>query len=397
MEVRPELISEIRDQEFGFLGYLVVDSTINNMSWGGVRILPEITLEEMLHSARIMTLKFAFLGYPIGGAKAGVIIDHSLTEKRKQILQIFGRRLKTELNGNFYMPGIDMGASVDDLREIAKGAGFKIDFKEWKDVSHIYTSWSMLTSAKEALKKIGKRISDCKIAIEGFGKVGGAAAKVFSEEGAKVIAISNYKGAVYNQNGLDVNKLLGLREHSGDEVVYIYGEAEKIKQGDLCSLQMDILLPCARLWSIDLSNMTEIKAKLICPGANLLIRDGLEKELFTSGIMFLPSFVANSGGVLGSIMRGVVSDEKIKNFIDNEIGRKVRGLIAISWENNRPMGKIAREKLENKFIEMKRIREGSRKNSGLKKIIYNAFLRAPQFIAEPLAIKYYKKMMRDDE
>lgn len=397
MEIMPELICQVNDEDLGIIGYLVIDSTINNKSWGGVRILPEVSPEELIHSARIMSLKYAFLGYPIGGAKSGIILSPSLSEKRNEILKIFGKRLAPFLKSKLYMLGIDMGTSVEDLKEIANAAGVKMYLKKWKDVSHIYTSWSMLTSTKVALKKIGKRLSDCTVAIEGFGKVGSASAKVFSDSGARVVAISNLRGAIYSEKGLDVNELIRLRGLAGDEVVDLYGDAERIKQEELLELNVDILLLCARLWSIDLSNVASIKARLICPGANLPIRDGMDNLLYERGIMFLPSFVANSGGVFGSIMREVVSDKNIYRMIDIEIGRKVEELLNESEKNKIPVGKFARDVLEKKFNMMKGLREKENKKSKpIKKIMYYAALKLPKFIIEPVAIRYYTAMAQKD-
>lgn len=397
MEIMPELICQVNDEDLGIIGYLVIDSTINNRSWGGVRILPEVSPEELIHSARIMSLKYAFLGYPIGGAKSGIILSPLLSEKRNEILKIFGKRLAPFLKSKLYMLGIDMGTSLEDLKEIANAAGVKMYLKKWKDVSHIYTSWSMLTSTKVALKKIGKKLSDCTVAIEGFGKVGSASAKVFSDSGARVVAISNLRGAIYSEKGLDVNELIRLRGLAGDEVVDLYGDAERIKQGGLLELNVDILLLCARLWSIDLSNVANIKARLICPGANLPIRDGTENLLYERGVMFLPNFVANSGGVFGSIMREVVSDKNIYRMIDIEIGRKVEELLNGSEKNKIPLGKFARDVLEKKFNMMKGLREKENKKSKpIKKIMYYAALKLPKFIIEPAAIRYYTAMVQKD-
>ena len=390
-QTRPDLVCEISDKELGLIGFLVVDATINNVSWGGVRMLPDITLEEMIGLARTMTMKYAFLGIEMGGAKSGVIVPPPGSERRKEILRAFGRRLSPLLRSNYYMPGIDMGASVDDLQEIAEGAGLKINFTNWKDVSHIYTSWTLVAFTREMLRKMGVNFSDCKVAIEGFGKVGSYTAELFSEEGAQVVAVSTRRGAVYNEKGLHVEELLELKERAGDDEVNLYKDAEKIPLNKIFSLPVDILIPCARSLSINSSNVNQIKAKVICPGANVPMTEEIEEILFEKGVLCFPDFVANSGGVLGSIMRSTVKDKEIRRLIDTEFGKRVEDLIDLSNRRNVSLGRTARDIVERKFDEMKERCEG---RSLKDKLVNRARWASPAILKKAFAVKRFTKMLR---
>jgi glutamate dehydrogenase (NAD(P)+) len=175
-KITPEIICEIYD-ESGVTGYLVIDSIINNNCWGGIRTVPDLTIDELIQNARTMTMKYGFLGLPVGGAKAGVIINGEDQEKRKNVFRRFGKKIAPLLKNKIYLPGIDLGTTLDDLKELERGAGVNLRLNKWKDVSHIYTSWTIYAAAEETLKITG--IRNGKVAIEGFGKVGSEVAKIF--------------------------------------------------------------------------------------------------------------------------------------------------------------------------------------------------------------------------
>lgn len=396
-EINPQLIHEIGDKKFGILGYLVIDSLIDGVSSGGVRMTPELTLKELIHLARNMTLKYGFLGFRTGGAKAGLFIEPSLPkEERTARVKAFGRGMAPLIRSGAYRPGLDMGASVEDIINVYEGAGIRKKAKKLKYrggqayTSHVYTSWTMLASVKEILKEIGISLSGLSVAIQGFGKVGGEVARVFSEEGAKVVGVSNKKGAIYNLKGLDVQELLEMRELDGEDVVRKLKSAKRIKKSDLFHLPVDILVPCAQPWAINSTNVDGIKAKVICPGANIPMTPEIEVNLSRRGIVVLPDFVANCGGVLGSGMKKLISEKKIRAIIEKEFSRKISNLIKLSKEKELSLREVAEEMAMTKFYNIKKVEESTLQNH-LFKVSKKI---TPRFIKKIVAPKYFIHLLR---
>jgi glutamate dehydrogenase (NAD(P)+) len=171
-------------------------------------------------------------------------------------------------------------------------------------------------------------LSKCTAAIEGFGNVGRPLASLLGSTGIKVVAISTSRGALYNPQGLNVGRLSRLAEEAGSQVVELYREAEFVDREKLLELPVDILCPCARWNSLNMSNVHRIAAQVICPGANNPITPDAEHTLFERGVLCLPDFVANCGGVLGGTMEfASVSREKISNFINHHISIRIAWLL----------------------------------------------------------------------
>jgi len=350
--MRTELVYAVLDKRLDFAGYLVIDSMIEDRSSGGIRMTPTVTLNEVKNLARNMTLKYGFLGIPMGGAKAGVKINGALSRSMKRlILAEFGKILHRFIKNEHFIPGTDVGTSQEDIVWFFNAA-------EKKKKSHInlkpsggpeYCSWTMASSARQAV-----RVKNADVAIEGFGKIGSSAARTFSKNGAKIVAISTCKGAIYNPKGLDVDLLLDLRKENGDYLVNKYCQTQKIARDRLFELPVDILLPCAGSYSIDTTIAHKIRAKVICPGANIPLTDGAEQALFKRGIVCLPDFVSNSGTVLGNYMVGYIGREMTKEIIDKRFGQTVLELLDISKERNTSPKKVAIEIAIRRFYEMKR-------------------------------------------
>ncbi|MFQ6079288.1 MAG: Glu/Leu/Phe/Val dehydrogenase dimerization domain-containing protein, partial [Thermodesulfobacteriota bacterium] len=123
-DIRPQLVCEILDEQFGTLGYLVIDRVLGGETIGGIRLAPDVTIEEVACLARAMTLKCSFLNLSIGGAKAGITASESLiAARRHEVLAAFGRSLGPILQTGIYNAGEDIGISAEDLNVIRQGAG----------------------------------------------------------------------------------------------------------------------------------------------------------------------------------------------------------------------------------------------------------------------------------
>ncbi len=339
------------------IGYLVIDSVIRGHSYGGVRIMPDIDEEEISLLARGMTLKFGFLGLPHGGAKAGVIGNPDAPrDQRLERLKIFGKSISPLLIHRIYIPATDMGTEIRDIQFMVKSVGMDIKKREFAvERSGYYTALTVFTGVKKATEHLGLNVSECAVAIEGFGKVGTALGKLLSDAKARVVAISTSRGAIYNPKGLNMGRLLKLAKEAGSRVVDIYDEAERIDRESLLELAVDILCPCARHYTIQAGNAHRISAQIICSGANSPLTNEAEHILFERGVMCLPYFVTSSGGALGGTMEfASIKKRKIEKFIDLHIGSRIATLLDKSARERTLPSKIAEHSALERFQEMRR-------------------------------------------
>ncbi len=312
------------------LGYVAIDSTVAGRSSGGLRLLPDIDETEIQTLAHSMTLKYGFLGLPQGGAKAGVFGDPDASHQdRLERLVEFGHAIKPLLQTKAYIPYSDMGTQNSDVRYMLNAVGIRVSSRDLQNnISGYYTAVSVLTGILQAARHVGLNLSGCTAAVEGFGSVGRSLAGLLAGEGIRVIAISTCRGALYNPSGLDVDQLLRMANEVGSRVVEVYSKAGRIDREKLLELPVDILCPCARWNSLTMSNVPRVSARVISPGANNPIAPDAEQALFERGVLCLPDFVTNCGGVLGGTMEfASVSREKITAFISRHIGIRIASLL----------------------------------------------------------------------
>jgi glutamate dehydrogenase/leucine dehydrogenase len=313
------------------LGYVAIDSTIRGRSCGGLRMLPDINRAEIQALARSMTLKYGFLGLPQGGAKAGVRGDpEAPREERLKRLAEFGHVIKPLLQNRAFSPTSDMGTDSADIRHMLNAVGMQVGRRELRyNSSGYYTALSVLAGVVQSARHTGLTLSRSTAAIEGFGNVGRPLASLLDYAGVKIVAISTSRGALYNPSGLEVDRLVRLANEAGSRVVEVYREAEFIDREALLERPVDILCPCARWNTIHSNNTASIQARIICPGANNPITPDAEQELFERGVLCLPDFVTNCGGVLGGTMEfASVTRERITTFIDRHIGECIAWLLS---------------------------------------------------------------------
>jgi glutamate dehydrogenase (NAD(P)+) len=187
------------------------------------------------------------------------------------------------------------------MRIIAKEIGNKGVTGKPADIGGIphelgSTGYGVYHSTKVAANHINLKLKGAKFAVEGFGNVGSFAAKFLNEEGAILVAASDSKGVIYNEKGLDVNKLISLKSSGKSVTDY----ANAIKINDIISVDCDIFIPAAQADVINNNNKSEVKAKIIVEGANIPMSQEIEEEFHEKGILIIPDFVANAGGVISS-------------------------------------------------------------------------------------------------
>jgi len=304
-QLGPEKILHVYDPQTGMKGVVVVDTVSLAGAAGGTRMLPDITTEEIGWLARAMTHKFSILDFPIGGAKAGIWAEPGIHgPQRRELMLSFGNAVKNLLCSGITLAA-DMGTDNDDVATFFEGAGVEKKFTglstqmiEGEPLEDHATGYGVVVAALAACQLANVNIKGARVAIEGFGKVGGGVARYITESGAKVVAISTINGTVYNKDGLDVMALLQARKTSGDSAVTEYKNAKRMKPQELYELPVDILIPGARPYVITKKNVSAVKAKVVSSIANIPLSDEAEEILFKKGVVSVPDFVSNAGGVI---------------------------------------------------------------------------------------------------
>ncbi len=398
LNLNPPAVLEISNPEIGMTAWLAVDSILGDHFCGGLRMVPDVSAAELSLLARAMTLKFGFLGIPHGGAKAGIQWDQSASKEDKlRLLAAFGRSVQDLLSNRIYLPGSDMGTNSQDIRDMFKILGIRVPRRALRgESSGWYTSLTVVASAKVASVHQGFNLAGATVAIEGFGAVGSSLAQGLAKLGSKIVAISTSQGALHSPGGLNVSRLVeGSRQHAGT-VVDFYDDANKIDKEALLELNVDVLMPCARHHSIHLGNVTKIKARLISCGANAPVTKDAEKVLAQRGILCLPDFISNAGGVLGGTMEFAgLSQSAIEQFIDRDYSRQV----SILLEKARQEGMYVRDLAERIALErFARMKGTSQSRSARSRAfafaldMYRAGM-IPSILVRPLAHKYFQRKL----
>lgn len=364
----PPRVLEVSDPDAGLTGWLAVDSVVDGHFCGGLRMLPDVSGQELAVLARAMTLKHGFLGIPHGGAKAGVLCgEDASAEKKARLLAAFGRKVRDLLEARVYLPGSDMGTSDQDIRDMLGGLGIRVAGRALRGrQSGWYTSLTVIAAAEAASAARGFDLRKARVAVEGFGDVGGAVAQGLHDMGSRIVAVSTSRGALYSPEGLDVAELrLASRRH-GSQMVDHYGGARKIDRGSLLELDVDLLVPCARHHSIHTDNVRKIRASAISCGSNVPATEEGEKLLAERGILCIPDFVANAGGVLGGTMEFAgIRPSSIVSFVNTHFMRQVTLMIDRARREDACIRDVAERIAMERF---KRMQDASRHRSVRKKM-----------------------------
>jgi glutamate dehydrogenase (NAD(P)+) len=319
----PERIFSFYDPPSRMRAVLVIDTTAFGISAGGIRMLPDLSLSEMVRLARAMTYKYLMLEVHCGGAKAGVWYDPT-TQDRNAVWAAFLQALRPFVEKRLYLPGTDMGTTEEDFQPLytdgarQRSGGLLKQIVDGLPLEDQLTGFGVVESARAAVEFFGISMSDATVAIEGFGKVGGGAARFFVQAGARVVAISTIAGTRYDPQGLDVEQLLTLRREHGDQLVRHYPRGKFLSCNKLFMLPVDILVPGARPDVIIVRNVEKVQAKLIVPGANIPFTFAIANRLSARGIGLVPDFVANGGGVLAALadMQGLNAEQAFRSVSD---------------------------------------------------------------------------------
>ncbi len=361
----PELIVKVYKQSIGLEGFLVIDNTTLGPGKGGIRMTSNVTEEEVARLARTMTWKNALAGIPFGGAKAGIVwsgggLSAQAGEKRKMLLiQEFAKQIKL-LTPKKYIAGPDVGTGDKEMAWFVGATGnwksatgkpanlcMKIFGKQGEKcgLPHEFgsTGWGVAKSTKAATDILGIDLKGAKVSIHGFGNVGTFAYTTLTEMGAKIIAIADKDGAIYSEDGFDSIIIKDIIKQRKSVVDYHNG-GKKVNVEDFWKIPVDIMIPASVTDVINDSNKNDIKARLIVEAGNIPMQENIEDELYSKGIMFIPDFVANAGGVISSYAeyRGYNPKQMFKT-VEDKIVKATNLVMKKSVKENRNPRQIAME------------------------------------------------------
>jgi glutamate dehydrogenase (NAD(P)+) len=300
-----------------FTGYRVQHNVARGPAKGGIRYDPRLTLDEVKAGAAWNTWKTAVVDVPFGGGKGGVICDPTIMSPGE--LERLTRRYIAEimdlLGPDRDVPGIDMGTNSQVMAwvldtytmhtrktETAVVTGKPISLGGSLGRTEA-TGRGILISAREAMQRLGKPLAGATLAVQGFGNVGSQSARLLHESGARMVAVSDLKGAIRNDRGIDTHAL--LKHHAEFKTVVGFKGAEAMDPKDLLTMPVDILVPAATENQITEDNAAKVRAKVVVEGANGPTSPEADPILLDNGVLVVPDILANAGGVTVSYFEWV--------------------------------------------------------------------------------------------
>lgn len=329
----PEKVIEVYHPKSGMRGVVVIDNTALGPGKGGIRMTPTVDKEEVFRLARTMTWKNALAGLPFGGAKSGIIADpkNLSREKKNEIVAEFGKAITVVCPG-LYVAGPDMNMAEHEMAVFANAVGTPKACtgkpKEMGGIPHELgsTGWGVFHSTFVAAPYANLDMTKATVAIEGYGNVGVFAAKFLAGKGVKIVAVSDSGGVIYDERGLDVKKLEEVK--SSQKTVTKYSDGKVLSSSEIIGLPVDILITAAIPDLIKAEDIDKVKAKLIVEGSNIPMKEAVEKKLAKKGVLIVPDFVANAGGVISSYVEYIGGTEKqMFDMVEQKIVENTRTVL----------------------------------------------------------------------
>ncbi len=300
-----------------FTGYRVQHNLNRGPAKGGIRYSPDVTLDEVKALAMWMTWKCAVVGIPYGGAKGGVICDpKSMTTAE---LERMTRRYTTEISGiigphsDIPAPDVNTNSQVMawmmdtysmhagfSVPAVVTGKPLSIGGSEGRNDA---TATGVLFVTRQATKRLGMPLRGARVSIQGYGNAGSIAARLFHNEGCKIVAVSDTRGGIYNESGLDPAAVLRHKQERG--TVVGFPQSQRLRIQDVLEVPCDILIPAATEGVITAENAERIQARIIAEAANGPTTPEADRMLFERECLVIPDILANAGGVTVSYFEWV--------------------------------------------------------------------------------------------
>ena len=299
-----------------FLGYRIQHNGVRGPAKGGIRYHPAVTVDEVRALAEAMTWKTALVNIPFGGSKGGIACDPRTMSQREleRLTRKFTSRIQVILGPYRDIPAPDMNTNAQVMTwifdEYSAHHGYTPACVTGKPVElggslgrEQATGYGAVLLIRELLRELGRPLPGATVALQGFGNVGSHAARALAREGAKIIAIGDFYGAIFSSKGIALDALFAHQAATG-RIQGMPG-TEPLSNGDLLELECDILIPAALECVIHRGNAERIRAKLIAEAANLPTTPDADEILERRGVVVLPDVLTNAGGVTVSYFEWV--------------------------------------------------------------------------------------------
>ena len=326
-----------------FTGYRVQHNVNRGPAKGGIRYSPDVTLDEVKALAMWMTWKCAVVGIPYGGAKGGVLCDpkHMTPAELERMTRRYATEIAIVIGPHSDIPAPDVNTNPQvmawimdtysmhegfSIPAVVTGKPLSIGGSEGRNDA---TATGVLFVTKQAAKRMGMSLRGARVSIQGFGNAGSVAARLFQNEGSRVVAVSDTRGGIYNEAGLDVAAVLRHKQETG--TVMGFAHAQSLSISDVLEVPCDILIPAATEGVINVANAERVQARIIAEAANGPTTPDADRILFKRKCLVIPDIVANAGGVTVSYFEWV---QDLQSFFwgVEEISRKLEVIMNRAYD-----------------------------------------------------------------
>jgi glutamate dehydrogenase (NAD(P)+) len=327
-ELGPLKIIHVYEPSANLKGILVVDNVAAGPSIGGVRLAPDVSTEECFRLARAMTLKNAAAEIPHGGGKAVLFGDPKMGKVEKEhLIRAFACSLREVEQ---YIFGPDMGTDEECMAWIKDEVGRAVGLPRALGGIPLdeigATGWGISHVAEVAIRFCDFELAGARIVVQGFGAVGLHAARFLTNKGAILVGAADSQGTIHHSAGLNMETLLKLKQQGKSVAEYPGGK--KLDREAVINIECDIWIPAGRPDVIRKDNVQQLKTKLVIEGANIPVTSEAEKYLHTHGILCIPDFIANAGGVICAAMEYEGGNELLAfQSIEEKLQRNTKAVL----------------------------------------------------------------------
>jgi glutamate dehydrogenase (NAD(P)+) len=343
-ELGPAKLVFIREPALGLRAVVAIDNVACGPAIGGVRMAADAGAEEAFRLARAMTLKNAAAGLAHGGGKSVIAADPGLPPERKEaLIRAFAVAIRDLVE---YVPGPDMGTDERAMAwirdEIGRAVGLPAELGGIPLDVIGATGLGLCAAAEVAQEFSGVKLAGARVAVQGFGAVGIHAARFLARKGAVLVAASDTSATLSDPAGLDVEVLAALKRAGGRLADAASGR--KAAPDAIVGVPCDIWIPAARPDVIDARNVERLSARLVLEGANLPVTPEAEERLHARGVLVVPDFIANAGGVICAAVEYAGGSERAAlEAIDAKLRANTRAVLEASARDRQPPRRAALE------------------------------------------------------
>jgi glutamate dehydrogenase (NAD(P)+) len=336
-ELGPEKIVYVHDAAADLRGVVVIDNTAAGPSIGGVRMAPDVSAEEAFRLARAMTYKNAAAGLRHGGGKSVLFGDPHWSDERKEpIVRAFAQAIRN-LSG--YIPGPDMGTNERSMAwiqdEIGRSVGLPAEIGGIPLDEIGATGLGLAASADVAARYCDLEVSGARVVIQGYGSVGRHAARLLADRGASIVAVSDSEGIAIDPEGLSVPALDELKAAGRSVAAHPGGRAGAGEE--IVEIDCEIWIPAARPDVLTRGNVGRLSTRLVLQGANIPFTLEAEQILHERGVLVVPDFIANAGGVIcAAVEYHEGSAQQALDTIESKVTANVEAVLRRASASGRP-------------------------------------------------------------